>query len=107
METPDPTETPQKQPTPSGPEKATALELHEARLLARIEGMLQPLQIGLNNLNREWSEHKEEMKRLKMENFKLDHKLKQERKKTRELSRHIRWLEDTTLEKNVIIHGIV
>ena len=51
METPEPAEIPQLQPTPSDPENATALELHEARLLARIEGMLQPLQIGLNNLN--------------------------------------------------------
>ena len=107
METPEPAEIPQLLPTPSDPENATALEFHEVRLLARIEGMLQPLQIGLNNLNEEWSEHKEEMKRLKMENFKLDYKLTQEQKKTRELSRCIRWLEDETLEKNVIIHGIV
>ena len=76
MENSEPTETPQKQPTPLDPENATALELHEARLLARIEGMLQPLQIGLNNLNQEWSEHKEEMKRLKMENFRLQKKVR-------------------------------
>ena len=50
MESPDLTDCQQNQPTPTEHDNAAALEKHEARLLARIEGMLLPLQTGLDHL---------------------------------------------------------
>ena len=84
----------------------TELESLENRILDKIGKMLAPIQLSLNNLTTEWKEHKEEMRQMKTAQLKLEHELSKEKKKTRDLGRRVRWLEDKLLENNVVLCGI-
>ena len=84
----------------------TDLEQSEARILQKIEKMQIQLQTSINELKDEWKEHKEELKQVKVENYKLEYCLKKEKQKRRDLGHRVRWLEDKLLENNVTMQGI-
>ena len=86
--------------------KKMELEEHEDRMLEKIQDMITPIEIGMKALQSEWSEHKEEMKKLQEDNQRLNFCLQQAEKHNRDLLNRIKAMEDRQVENNIIFNGI-
>ena len=60
----------------------------------------------VENLESQWSDHKEELIPLRDENLKLERRMKQLERQNQNLMNRVKQLEDARLENNVIIQGI-
>ena len=81
-------------------------ELLEDRIVAKIELLLKPLKESIDKLEEQWTNHREEIKQLRDENWKLKRRVQTVEICNKKLMDQVKKLEDAKLENNVILQGL-
>ena len=82
------------------------LEEHEERMLIKIKEMITPIELGMKSLHAEWNDHKEEIRRLQVDNQRLNQRLLHVENSNRDLLNRIQQLEDQQVENNIVFSGV-
>ena len=96
-------------PLPPAKENPTEMDKMELCLTKNMQAMLKPIQETLARMTKvkeKFEQHESKIKRLETDNWKLNAEVKTLKQELKDVNKHITDLENKSLDKNLIFHGI-